>query len=127
MKVKPLHRAIRCESKAMLSDNIKFNTTQRTEVGKDECKRNFFKLINVARYGTTIKNVAKRTRIKVLTDIKKARRLAEKPPRINFRLINPNLVAVESRKLNQVINKPFLLEFAVLKYSKLHMSKLTLY
>ena len=53
--------------------------------------------------------------------MKKARRLAEKPQCINFRLFNPNLVAVESRKFNQVINKPFQLGFAVLEYSKLHM------
>ena len=77
--------------------------------------------MNVAPYGKTIENVAKRTSIKVLTDMEKARRLAEKPQCINFRLFNPNLVAVESRKLNQVINKPFKLGFSVLEYSKLHM------
>ena len=76
--------------------------------------------MNVALYGKTIENVAKRTSIKVLTDMDKARRLAEKPQCI-IRLFNPNLVAVESRKLNQVINKPFQLGFAVLEYSKLHM------
>ena len=51
----------------------------------------------------------------------KARRLADKPQCINFRLYNPNLIAVESRKLNQVKNKPFQLGFAMLEYSKLHM------
>ena len=47
--------------------------------------------------------------------------MAEKPQCINFRLFNPDLIAVESRKVNQVINKPFQLGFAVLKYSKLNM------
>ena len=121
MKVTKLHRAIRFESKAMLANYIKFNTTQRTAAGKDECKRNLSKLMNVAPYGKTIENVAKQTSIKVLTDMENARRLAEKPQCINFRLFNPNLVAVESRKLNQVINKLFQLGFAVLEYSKLHM------
>ena len=121
MKVTKLHRAIRFETKAMLADYIQFNTTQRTIAGKDECKRNFFKLMNVAPYGKIIENVARRSSIKVLTDMEKALRLAEKPQCINFRLFNPNLVAVKSRKLNQVINKPFQLGFAVLEYSKLHM------
>ena len=107
MKVTKLHRAIRFETKAMLADYIQFNTTQRTAAGRDKCKRNFFKLMNVAPYGKTIKNVATRTSIKVLTDMEKARRLAEKPQCINFRQFNPNLVAMVSRKLNQVINKPF--------------------
>ena len=47
--------------------------------------------------------------------------MAEKPQCINFWLFNPDLVAVESRKVNQVINKPFQFRFAVLEYSKLHM------
>ena len=123
MKVTKLHRAIRFETKAMLADYIQFNTTQRSAAGNDECKRNFFKLMNVAPYAKTIENVAKRTSIKVLTDMDKARRLAEKPQCINFRLFNPTLVAVESRKLNQVINKSFQLGFAVLEYSKLHMDQ----
>ena len=47
--------------------------------------------------------------------------MAEKPQCINFRLFNPDLVAVESRKVNHVINKPFQLGFAVLEYRKLHI------
>ena len=50
-KVTKLHRAIRFETKAMLADNIQFNKSQRSIAGKDECKRNFFKLMNVASYG----------------------------------------------------------------------------
>ena len=107
MKVTKLHRAIRFESKTMLAEYIQFNTTQCTVAEKNECRRNLFKLMNIAPYGKTIENVAKRTSIKLLTDMEKARRLAEKPQCLNFRLFNPNLVAVESRKLNQVINKPF--------------------
>ena len=42
--------------------------------------------------------------------------MAEKPQCINFRLFNRDLVAVESRKVNQVINKPFQLGFAVIEY-----------
>ena len=121
IEVTKLHRAIRFETKTMLAEYIQFNTTQRYAAGKDECKRNFFKLMNVAPYGKTIENVAKRTSIKVLTNMEKARDLAEKPQCINFCLFNPNLVAVESRKLNKIINKPFQLGFAVREYSKLHM------
>ena len=121
MKVTGLRQTIRFKLKTMVADYIKFNTTQRTDARKDKCKRNFFELTNVAPYGKTMENVVKFTNIKVLTDMEKSRRLAEKPQCINSRLFNPNLVAVESRKINQVINKPFQIWFAVLKYSKLHM------
>jgi hypothetical protein len=121
MKVTKLHRGMRFETKACLAEYIKFNTDQRAAARLDECLRTLFKLMNNAPYGKTIENVAKRSAIKVLTDLEKARRLAEKPQCINFRLFNPDLVAVESRKVNQVINKPFQLGFAVLEHSKLHM------
>ena len=118
-----MHRGIRFETKKMRADYIKLQTEQRAASEKDECKRNLFKLMNVAPYGKTIENVAKRTIIKILTDMVKARRLAEKPQCLNFRMFNSNLVGVQSRKTNQVINKPFQLGFAVIKYSNLHMYK----
>ena len=79
--------------------------------------------MNNAPYEKTIKNVAKRTSIKVLSDMEKGRQMAGKPQCINFRLFILDLVAVESRKVNQVIHKPYQLGFAVLEYSKLHMSR----
>ena len=79
IKVTKVHRAIRFEVKAMLADYIKFNTDQRAAAGKDECKRTFFKMMNNAPDGNTIENVSNRTNIKVLTDMEKARRMAEKP------------------------------------------------
>ena len=78
MKVTKEHQAIRFEVKAMLADYIKFNTGQRAAAGKDECIRTFFKMIINAPYGKTIENVGKRTIIKVLIDMEKARRMAEK-------------------------------------------------
>ena len=57
----------------------------------------------------------------MVSDKEKARQMAEKPQCINFRLFNPDMVTVESRKVYQVINKPVQLGFAVLEYSKLHM------
>ena len=48
MKVTKLHRAIRFEVKAILAEYIRFNTNQRAAAGKDECKRNFFQIINNA-------------------------------------------------------------------------------
>ena len=77
--------------------------------------------MNNVPYGKTIEYVAKLTNIKVLTDMAKARQMAQKLQCINFWLFNLDLFAVESRKVNHVINKHFQVGFAVHEYSKLHM------
>ena len=121
MRVTKLHRAIRFETKAMLEPYIALNTSERDKAGKDECRRAFFKIMNNALFGKTIESVEKRVDIRLLSDMDKARRLAEKPHCMDFRIFNEDLVAVQMRKVNQLINKPFQIGFAILEYSKLHM------
>ena len=75
-KITKFYWAICLTTNAMLADYIKFKKTQPTVSGNNECRRNFFKLMNVVRYKKTIENVAKHMRFKVLIKIIKARRLA---------------------------------------------------
>ena len=98
--------------------------------------------MNNAPYGKTIENVARRTDIRLLYDMEKARKLAEKPHCVDFRVFDGQmaqqeeqveaavadeqqqqeaLVGIEMRKLNHFINKPFANGFRVLEYSKLKM------
>ena len=98
--------------------------------------------MNNAPYGKTIENVARRTDIRLLNDMEKARRLAEKPHCVDFRVFDGRvaqpkeqveaaaienqqqqeaLVGIEMRKLNHFINKPFANGFCVLEFSKLKM------
>ena len=121
IKVTKVHRGIKFVTEAMLQPYIQYNTEQRAASGTDECKRSFYKMMNNAPYGKTIENVAKRSDIKLETDELKARRLAEKPHCVQFRVFEENLIGVEMRKVNQVINKPFQIGFAILEWSKLLM------
>ena len=98
--------------------------------------------MNNAPYGKTIENVARRTDIRLLNDMEKARMLAEKPHCVDFRVFDGQLappeeqveaavaeeqqqqdalVGIEMRKLNHFINKPFANGFCMLEYSKLKM------
>ena len=98
--------------------------------------------MNNAPYGKTIENVARRTDIRLLNDMEKARRLAEKLLCVDFRVFDNQVVqpeeqveaaaaeeqqqqeaqvGIEMRKLNHYINKPFANGFCVLEYSKLKM------
>ena len=121
LKVTKVHRGIKFETQAMLQPYIDYNTKQRAASGTDECKRAFYKMMNNAPYGKTIENVGKRTDIRLLTDLDQARRLAEKPHCIDFRMFDEHLIGIEMRKIESVINKPFQIGFAILEWSKLLM------
>ena len=94
--------------------------------------------MNNVPYGKTIENVARRTDIRLLNDMEKALKLAEKPHCVDFRVFDGHvapsdeqvedvaaeeqrqqeaLVGIEMRKLNHFINKPFANGFCVLDYS----------
>ena len=137
-----MHRAIRFKSSPYVASYIANNTAKRKQFKHDDVKKAFYKLMNNALYGKTIENVARRTDIRLLNDMEKARRLAEKPHCVDFRVfdgqvaqpeeqveaaaaeeqqLQETLVGIEMRKLNHFINKPFANGFYVLEYSKLKM------
>ena len=121
------------------------NTEKRKHFKHDDVKKAFYKLLNNALNGKTIENVARRTDIRLLNDMEKPRKLAEKPHCVDFLVFDGHveppdeqietavaeeqqqqeaLVGIEMRKLNHFINKPFENGFCVLKYSKLKMYEL---
>ena len=141
MRLVKVHRAIRFNSAPYVASYIANNTEMRKQFKHDDVKKAFYKLMNNAPYGKTIENVARRTDIKLLHAIEKARQLAEKPHCVDFRVFDGQvaptekqaegataeeqqeeaLVGIEMRKLNHFINKPFANGFCVLEYSKLKM------
>ena len=91
-------------------------------------------------YGKTFNNVARQTDIRLLNDMEKAQRLAEKQQCVDFRVLDGQVVPLEEqveasaaenqkkqkaiirieiRKLNHFINKPLAHGFCVLEYSTL--------
>ena len=79
MRLVIVHRAIRFKSSPYVASYIANNTAKRQQFKHDNVKKAFYKLMNNAPYGKTIENVARRTDIRLLNDMEKARRLAEKP------------------------------------------------
>ena len=53
--------------------------------------------MNNAPYGKTIENVPRRTDIRLLNDMKKARRLAEKPHCVDFRVFDGKVAPPEEQ------------------------------
>ena len=142
MRLVKLHRAIRFKSLPYVSTYIANYTAKRQQFKHDDVKKAFYKLMNNAPYKKTSEFVARRTDLRLLNDMDKARRLAEKMHCVDLRVFDeqvaqPNeqvdavaaekqqrqeaLVGIKMRRLNQFINKPFANGFFVLEYSKLKM------
>ena len=123
MRPVKVHRAIRFKSSPYVARYIANNTAKRQQFKLDDVKKALYKLINNAPYGKTIENVARRTNIRLLNDMEKARKLAEKPHCVDFRVFDchvaqpeehveaavaeeqqqqEELVVIEMRKLNQL-------------------------
>ena len=123
MRLVKLHRAIRFNSFSYVERSIANNKEKRKQFKHDDVKKAFYKLINNAPYDKSIENVARRTDIRLLNDMEKARKLAEKPHCVYFRMFDGRLapqkartvdeeqqqkalVGIEMRKHNHFINKP---------------------
>ena len=79
MRLVKVHRAIRFQSKPFVASYIANNTAKSQQFKHDDFKKAIDKLRNNAPDGRTIENVARRTDIRLLNNMEKARRLAEKP------------------------------------------------
>ena len=84
MRLVKVHRSIRFKSSPYVASYIANNTSKRQQLKHDDVKNDFYKLINNAPYGKTIDNVARRTDIRLLNNMEKARKLAEKPHCVDF-------------------------------------------
>ena len=139
MRLVKIHHAILFNASPYVAWYIANNTKNQKQFKHDDVKT-FYKLMNNTPYGKTIENFARRTDIRLLNDIEKARKLAEKPHCVDFRMFDKHeappdeqvenaaaekqrqqeeLVEIEMQKLNHFINKPFANGFCVLEYSKL--------
>ena len=142
IKLVKVDRAIRFNSSLYVAGYIAHNMEKQKRFKHDDVKKAFYKLMNNAPYKKTIENVARLTDIRLLNDMEKARKLAEKPHCVNFRVLDGQLappkelvevtvakkkrqqnalLGIEMQKLNHFINKPFANGFFVLEYSKLLM------
>ena len=78
IKLVKVHFVIRFKSSPYIASHIANNTAKRQQFKHDDVKQGFYKLMNNAPYGKTSEHVARRTDIRLINNMEKAQRLAEK-------------------------------------------------
>ena len=86
-------------------------------------EKDFYKLMNNSIYEKTCEKQLKRYDFSWMAHPEEFTKLLSKPQSQDLRLFNEFLVALNLKKVQITINKPFYVGFAVLELSKLHMYK----
>ena len=111
---------IRFNQNAWLKTYIHMNT----DVGKKEkndFKKEFFKLMNNAVFGGTMGNVRKHRGIKLSTTERRRNYSVSEPNYHTTKFFTENVLEIETKKAQILMNKPVNLEFSILELSKMLM------
>ena len=117
MILKKVHRGIKFYQSPWMEPYIRQNTDLRKEA-KNECEKDFFKLMNNSVFGKTIENIRKRQNVELIDDRKKALKLSSKPNFDRVTIFDEHLVAVHMKKTEVYFNKPIFVGQAILDISK---------
>ena len=115
-----IHRAIEFRQSAWMKEYIDFNTKLRTEA-KNGFEKDFYKLMNNAVFGNTMKNIRKHRDIKLVNNEEAYLKAVMKPNFKSGTLFGPSLMGCETGKVKVVMNKPVYLGQAILDLSKIAM------
>ena len=120
LELKKIHRVIGFKQSPWLKPYIDFNTEKR-KLAQNSFEKDFFKLMNNSVFGKTMENMRKRVHVELVNTPKRLRKLCAKPNFQNFKIFNKDLVAVNLKKVNIVLNRPIYAGFCILDISKTFM------
>ena len=95
--------------------------TELREKAKNGFEKDFFKLMNTAAFGKTMKNVRKYSDIKLVTTERRRNYLVSEPNYHTTKFFTENLLAIEMKKTEILMNKPVYLGLSILELSKILM------
>ena len=88
---------------------------------KNKFEKDFFKLMNNAVFGKTIKNLRKRKDIKLVTTERRRNYLVSEPNYHTTKFFTENLLAIEMKKAEILTNKPVHLGLSILELRRILM------
>lgn len=115
-----IHRVIEFSHSPWLKTYIDFNTEKRKS-SKSKFEETFWKNNINAHYGKTIERDRKKRDVKLVSSWKSARKYISRPEFKSVTIFDENLVAIELKKTNLILNKPIYIGFTVLELSKKFM------
>ena len=115
--LKKVHRAISFNQEAWLKPYIDKNTELRKNA-KNNFEKDFFKLMNNAAFGKTMENVRNRRDVKLIVTEKRRKKLVSEPNYDLCKVFSENLMAIEMRKTEILMDKPIAVGQAILDLSK---------
>ena len=105
LKLTKVHRVTEFRQEDWLKSYIEMNTKLRMQA-KNDFEKDFFKLMNNAVFGKTMKNVRNRRDIKLVTSDKRRSILASEPNYHSSKCISKDLTIMEMRKVEvKLINR----------------------
>ena len=117
LRLTNIHKGIKFEESLWLEKYINLNTDLRTKA-KNDFEKGFFKLMNNSVFGKTMENIRNRVDIKLVTNKKKAEKLAAKPNFKHCNIFSEDLVAIHMKKTILKFDKPVCLGMCILDLSK---------
>lgn len=128
--LRKIHRVITFRQSPYLKRYIELNTKLRQKA-KSAFEQDFFKLLNNSVFGKTLENTEKRVNVQLVNQWEdfnnttkkssQAARLIANPYFHSSSVFSENLVAIQLKPNQLVLDKPIYIGFAVLELSKSHM------
>ena len=120
LALKKVNRVIKFNQKACLKPYSDMNTKLRKKA-KNNFEKGFFKLMNNAVFEKTIETEKKHRNIKLATTERRRYYLVSEPNYHTSKFFMENLLAIEIRKIQILMNKPVHLDLSILDLSKTAM------
>ena len=120
MKLKKTHRVLKFHQRPWLEEYISFNTMKRKNA-RNEFSKSLYKLLNNSIFGRSLINKRKHVDVKLCHTEKKVFKYTGKPSFSLCKIFNQDLVAVENKRINILMNQPVYVGFCILELAKLLM------
>ena len=120
LKLERVHRILKFRQEPLMKEYILFNSMRRAQSNND-FDTNFYKFLSNSLFGKTMERVDKRKVVRLVSDIKSYVNYVAKVTFESAKIVNENLVSIQMKRNQIVVDRPVFLGFSILELAKLKM------